>query len=180
MADGSATFAGSVESASWKGRANNLGYSISPNGAMVINGDAGGYALRIYEQNTNNVSYKIDLNADGSAVFKGSVTSTNFEAQPAAGANNSTWTGVKIKNSGGSDTTKLFADGSAEFSGEVTVTSRSQKWVLTEQGGICYMMSPSSEFDEGFSQSPPRDIIKELDQLKELVQTLMNSRNEKD
>lgn len=69
-------------------------------------------------------------------------------------------------------------DGSIIASGEVTVTSRSQKYVLTEQGGLCHMVAASS-FDEGFEVTTLRDVFKELDDLKELVQTLIKSRNEK-
>ena len=69
-------------------------------------------------------------------------------------------------------TGQAYFGGTLETGGEVTVTSRNQKWVLTEQGGICYMMTPSSKLDEGFSQTPPRDVIKELDYLKDLVQAL--------
>lgn len=68
----------------------------------------------------------------------------------------------------------LNYNGTAVFKGEVTVTSRNQQWVLTEQQGICYMMAASLKdgVDEGFSQTPPRDVIKEIDYLKDLVQAL--------
>lgn len=70
-------------------------------------------------------SPNISLNANGSASFAGAVQSTNFEAQPKPGTDNATWTGLKIRDDSGSDTTKLYADGSATFAGDVIVAGLS-------------------------------------------------------
>jgi len=155
FADGGADFAGGTD----LGSTTNDGLRISNEGEVTIQRSSGSDLLfRGYDSTTNSVQ----VFANGAASLAGGRVFVSSG-------------GTLLLDNGGnavsSAVTKINSNGLAEFGSEVTVTSRGQKWVLTEQGGICYMMSPSLR-DDGFSQTPPRDVIKEIDYLKDLVQAL--------
>ena len=134
---GSARFAGDVQSTSWDGRAGAAGYSINPAGAIVINGVADEYALRIYTENTNNVSPTIDLNSDGSATFAGSGTFNSYINRIYDGTNHDLTIGTDdyvlfYRTTGNVNDQKVVikTDGSATFASTVNVGKNTDDFAL--------------------------------------------------
>jgi len=187
--------------------------NYSDNNGLLINGLGGGVANLtinrasgssglIYGQLNGNTTSLI--NADGSVMFSGgaiSIESGGTIRTAAAGTGMSVGTALSTSDTAnsafeikagatagtpdtGQRTVKITPSGSAEFTGDVSVGSRSKKWTLVEQGGLCHMVevtlrSPVSTADlvdepDDIPKYPKlRDVFHELDLIEQALQQVM-------
>ena len=142
---------------------------------------------------------KITLSADGSATFAGnligsSLVGTQVENNDYGLFVNSTDISIGTTTFGvfgdgsvalGIDpssnaigNTRLFSNGSAEFGGDVVVGSRSKKWMLVEQGGLCHMVeqarATTADLANPATEYPPlRDVFSELNAIEAALAEVM-------
>ena len=79
---------------------------------------------------------------------------------------------IGLQDDGTYKTLLSGTDGSAAFAGDVVVGSRSKKWMLVEQGGLCHMVeqlraTPATEYP------PLRDVIAELNVIEAALGEVM-------
>ena len=198
FADGSCTFAGPVK---------HTGYD-SDYGCNLYTDEANQGGLFAKARSINGVlSYQCTAFAatwdgddrariryDGRAFFKGNldVGGSSADAKVAvAGVYDQTGLSVsagganysncaEFYNSNGTFAASIGGAGNATFSGDVVVGSRSQKWTLVENGGLCHMVAvtesrvdPSFGVDVGPDYPELRDVFKELDMVESALQQVM-------
>lgn len=179
---GEATFAGNVTIGKTTSGASDVGARFVKGAkAQLLSLDcvAGGSTDVVYQVN-NNGSGTVQIKADGSVTFDGTVQTGVgfFSDRPAGDAAKNVLRGTL----GGVITSSILADGSGEFSGEVVVASRGQKWTLVEQGGLCHMVAFTRNSadpvgvdldDEEPEYLGLRDVFKELDMVESALQEVM-------
>jgi len=125
-----------------------------------------------------------EIFANGSAVFGSKPNNSNATGVGilAAGAavdvqaDGRLWRGHKYET--GAETSSIDDDGSAEFQGDVIVGSRSKKWTLVEQGGLCHMIeatrAATADLVEPDDKYPKlRDVFHELDLIEQALEQVM-------
>ena len=115
-ADGSATFAGVVDSASYNTAGGNPSYQLVPTGLFQVTGTTGEAAIRVFPQGAGDQNPSATINTDGDALFAGDVVSTS------SSNSRSFIDGEGIYQSDvlGNNAITLLNDGNGEFTGTIT------------------------------------------------------------
>ena len=116
FANGSATFAGVVDSSSYNTAGGNPSYQLVPTGLFQVTGTTGEAAIRVFPQGAGNQNPSATINTDGDALFAGDVVSTS------SSNSRSFIDGEGIYQSDvlGNNAITLLNDGNGEFTGTIT------------------------------------------------------------
>ena len=188
--DGSAAFAGAVNIGDWAGSA--AGVASGPTGYVHVRKDGGSNAIGVW--NGAGGSPTVSIDPDGGATFAGSVESGDLSAGAGSRITSNSITTrrdtfdtpnqVSLNGAVGAEQYSIAAfptgtsdikfgvkiDGTAEFAGEVVVGSRSKKWMLLEQGGLCHMVEQQT-LKDGYPEL--RNVLQELDLIEKALGEVM-------
>ena len=190
-ADGSATFSGPVKSVngatvtlltdsknSYFDSTSGIVFrtnGTTPAAAVYPNGDlfvGGGSSLVAADPSGN-----VELNANGSASFAGTVQVTDgigtIELNKAGlirADRTSTTAGLFQGQLNGTPTSSIKADGSATFAGDVVIGSRGEKWLIRESNGVAMLVQQALRQP----MEKLRDLPNELDLIEAALSEVMD------
>ena len=175
-ADGSATFAGKVTSASTA--STDAGTTLVTKdyltgGAGSIGSGALGYWSRtgttLSPVNSGDIVQVGGLYTDPTK--QGSYISNLGCVAVRRDGTNVVFQGNQVGNS--SPTFEVKADGSATFAGDVVIGSRGSKWMIVESGGLAHLVKQTSLKDQPDSYPELRNLPNELTMVEQCLQEVM-------
>lgn len=118
-----------------------------------------------------------DLTVSGSASVAGEVLARNINVNYRMQRTGAVFQG--FAGAPGEDpalfTSQINSDGSAIFHGDLVVGSRSKKWMLVEQGGLCHMVEQTRAITAYLDDPYPklRDVFAELNVIEKALEEVM-------
>ena len=199
--DGSASFAGNIQTGSWNG-ATGSGTTVGASGTVAIRPatDTSANIFSVIPTDTGQVN--VAIRADGSATFASTVVGNSSNSGVVGGdfRGNSTSPGAAAvqarqfassgitfqgRNSIGTATFEVLDNGAATFSGDVVIGSRNKSWMIVESGGLAHLVEqtfrdrlpnkiqPRGSKDEPSEYPALRDIPSELSMVEQQLQKVM-------
>ena len=161
----------SISSDSGTARGSSFSFLSSGDYPSAVYGIESSLGAQGFSTGASVAGFSVSLNSEANISCSG--TLVGYRAYVKSDANN---------GSGGAYAFYASSNAPSLFGGEVIVTSRSKKWTLVEQGGLCHMVEEANalidveeELDSPEKEYPKlRDVFNELNMIEGVLEEIMS------